>query len=200
MRVGLVDIARQFAHRDALVARLEARLGHRFARAAVARHIEVRDRTCSHPGCRRPARKSDKDHTHDHARGGATTSRNIGPGCDRHHLYKHEGGWCLRQPEPGHFVWTSPLGRAYRTRGAPISPPVVAPCPASSDPGRPSDEPWGRFADNGSILSRLAPARPPPRPQPQQPVDLDDLRLSDTDCLGIGTDIATRARSDVPAR
>jgi hypothetical protein len=196
----VAEIARQFAHRDALVVRLDARPGHRFVRAALARHIEVRDRTCSHPGCRRPARKSDKDHTHDHARGGATTSRNIGPGCDRHHLYKHEGGWCLRQPEPGHFVWTSPLGRAYRSRGAPISPPVVAPCPAPSDPGRPSDEPSGRFADNGSILSRPAPARPPPRPQPQQPVDLDDLRLSDTDCLGIGTDIATRARSDVPAR
>ncbi|WP_346276537.1 DUF222 domain-containing protein [Pseudonocardia sp.] len=97
-------------------------------------HRRVRGRGV---GCRRPARKSDKDHTHDHARGGATTSRNIGPGCDRHHLYKHEGGWCLGQPEPGHFVWTSPLGRAYRTRGAPISPPVVAPCPAPSDPGGP---------------------------------------------------------------
>jgi hypothetical protein len=63
----VADIARQFAHRDALVARLDARPGHRFVRAALARHIEVRDRTCSHPGCRRPARKSDKDHTHDHA-------------------------------------------------------------------------------------------------------------------------------------
>jgi hypothetical protein len=53
---------------------------------------------------------------------------NIGPGCWRHHPDK-DRGWTLTQPRPGHFVWISPLGRTYRTRGEPIRPHLPDPDP-----------------------------------------------------------------------
>jgi hypothetical protein len=163
------DIARQYDGRDDARPRLDGRPGARFARAALARHVEVRDRTCAFPGCRRPARRADKDHTRDHAWGGSTTHDNIGPLCDRHHRYKTEGGWALVQPEPGRFRWTSPLGRVYRTRGEPISPPTPPPCPrpAESDP----DPGTSRWVE-GPTLPRL-PHRtaPPRRPSPDGPDD-----------------------------
>jgi hypothetical protein len=122
----IADLAAQFTDRPA---HSGPRPGDRFARAALARHIEVRDRTCSFPGCRRPARKSDLDHTLGFAAGGPTAAHNMGPACGRHHRYKSLGWWSLAQPEPGSFRWTSPLSRTYRTRGEPIRPPSVKPSP-----------------------------------------------------------------------
>ena len=104
----IADIAAQYARRDELTAALERRPTSRLVRGALARHVQIRDRTCSHPGCRCPARKADLDHTRDHARGGPTTTRNTGPGCGRHHLYKTELGWQLHQPQPGHFHLDQP--------------------------------------------------------------------------------------------
>ena len=158
----VTDIATQYAGRHAVLAGLDERPDDRFPAAALARHIQVRDRTCSHPGCRRPARRCDLDHTHDHARGGATVSKNLGPGCGRHHRFKHELGWRLAQPSPGIFEWTSPLGQVYRTRGEPIAPPLPE---ALSRPDEP-DETSGRWYE-GPILrqpdsSSPAEARPPP--------------------------------------
>jgi len=101
------DIATHYAGRHAMLAGLEERPGDRFPAAALARHIQVRDRTCSHPGCRRPARRCDLDHPRDHARGGTTVTANLGPGCARHHRFKHELGWRLAQPYPGVFEWTA---------------------------------------------------------------------------------------------
>ena len=120
-------IAGQYRDRDLLLAALEHDPAGRFPRAALARHIEVRDRTCTFIGCRCPARLADLDHTIDHARGGRTVPTNLGPGCRRHHWYKHKLGWRLEQPRPGHFTWISPLGRRYHTRGQPIAPPLPPP-------------------------------------------------------------------------
>jgi hypothetical protein len=133
------EIAEQYRDRHRLLAALDRNPGDRFPHAALARHIEVRDRTCSFMHCRCSARESDLDHTVDHARGGATTRTNLGPGCGRHHPYKHKLGWRLRQPRPGHFIWTSPLGRIYHTRGQPITPPLPPP-PHST---RPTDSDHG---------------------------------------------------------
>jgi hypothetical protein len=163
------DIAARFADRHALLAALDAEPSSRFAGAALARHIQVRDRTCTHPGCRRPARRSDLDHTRDHARGGATVTANIGPGCRRHHLFKHELGWRLAQPRPGMFVWTSPPGQVYRTRGEPVSPPLPDPRPRAAQPEEP-DGGW-RWIE-GPIL-RL-PERPPRTRARPPPVDPDE--------------------------
>ena len=68
----LADISRQFAQRDTELAKLDADPRARFPHAGLRRHVQMRDRTCVAPGCQRPARKIDVDHTNDHARGGPT--------------------------------------------------------------------------------------------------------------------------------
>lgn len=82
--------------------------------AALNRWITTRDRTCRAPGCRVPARATDLDHTIDHAAGGPTADGNLAILCRHHHRTKHEAGRTVTQPRPGHLVWTSPTGHAYR--------------------------------------------------------------------------------------
>lgn len=85
----------------------------RFPSAPLRRWVIARDVTCRAPGCTAPARSCDTDHTIDHADGGRTRHDNLGLLCRHHHRLKHEGGFQLAQPEPGHFHWTSPNGRTY---------------------------------------------------------------------------------------
>ena len=75
--------------------------------------IMVRQRTCSFPGCRRPASRCDQDHTVPHGRGGRTCECNLAPLCRRHHQAKQVRGWRLEQPMPGALVWRLPHGRSY---------------------------------------------------------------------------------------
>ncbi len=131
----------------------------RFAGAALRRHVQVRDRTCVHPGCRCPARHADLDHTIDHAHGGTTTEGNSGPMCRHDHGLKHRGGWRLCQPDTGHFIWTSPLGRAYQTRRQPIITDLPDPLPRAER--YPGYAPPVIVDENWPILYR-----PPPKPQP----------------------------------
>jgi hypothetical protein len=158
----VADIATRYAGRHAVLAGLDERSGDRFPAAALARHIQVRDRTCSHPGCRRPARRCDLDHTRDHARGGPTVRANLGPGCARHHRFKHELGWRLAQPHPGLFEWTSPLGQIYRTRGEPIAPPLPEPLPRPDEPPGAN----GSWYEGPILLPPDPPARTEARPPP----------------------------------
>jgi len=78
--------------------------------------IEIRDRCCSFPGCRRQANKCDTDHTIPYDRGGRTCQCNLAPLCRTHHQVKQAFGWQLRQPSPGVFEWTTPSGRKYVIR------------------------------------------------------------------------------------
>jgi hypothetical protein len=94
--------------------------GDRFPARPLRRHTQIRDRTCTFPGCRVPAHSTDGDHTRDWADGGATTDDNMGSVCRHDHMLKHEGGWLLTQPAPGHFLWTSRLGRRYH-----VQPPLI---------------------------------------------------------------------------
>ena len=169
---GIVaDLAAQYARRDQLNGDLDRRPGARFARAALARHVQVRDRFCCHPGCGCPARRSELDHTRDHHRGGSTVTGNLGPGCWRHHPFKHGLGWQLSQPEPGRFVWRSPLGQVYGTRGEPISPPTadVRPRGDEHDDG---DVTPGPAADLPILWSRPPEeTRPHPPPRRDQGVE-----------------------------
>jgi hypothetical protein len=96
----------------------------RFPTTALRRHVQLRDRTCVGPGCRRPATHTDFDHTQDHQHGGPTTADNGGACCTHDDLLKTKGGWRLRQPQPGQFVWDTPLGQTHRTRGEPILDPI----------------------------------------------------------------------------
>ncbi len=143
----------------------------RFAGAVLRRHVQIRDRVCVHPGCRCPARHADLDHTVDHTHGGVTTEANSGPLCRHDHRLKHAGGWRLGQPEPGHFVWTSPLGRIYHARRRPIIQDLPGPLPRPEQ--YPDYAPPVTVDENWPILYR-PPPKPDPRPPPARDVDPDE--------------------------
>jgi hypothetical protein len=117
------DIAAQHAHATTTATRLDENPDRRLPGDTLRRHVQIRDRTCTAPGCRRSARHCDQDHTVEYHTGGTTTRANLGPACRHHHNLRHRGGWTVHQPQPGHFVWTSPLHRSYHTRGTPITDP-----------------------------------------------------------------------------
>jgi hypothetical protein len=80
--------------------------------------VQIRDGTCTFPGCRRPAAQCDMDHTVPFDQGGRTCECNLGPACRRHHQAKQAYGWHVSQPAPGTFAWTLPHGRTYTARSA----------------------------------------------------------------------------------
>ena len=139
----------------------------RFAGAVLRRHVEIRDRSCVYPGCRATAHSADLDHTVDHDHGGPTTTGNSGPLCRHDHRLKHAGRWRLNQPTPGHFTWTSPLGRTYHSQPPPILTNLPEPRPRPDDP-----DPWpfARSHDDSPILDRPPPQpNPPPATKPSDP-------------------------------
>jgi hypothetical protein len=143
----------------------------RFAGAVLRRHIQIRDRTCVYPGCRCSARHADLDHTIDHGRGGATTEANSGPLCRHDHRLKHEGGWRLRQPEAGHFVWTSRLGHSYHRPPPAILQPL--PDPLARDQLLvpliiPVETNW----ENSQIWAQPPESEPQPPPKPDPSADI----------------------------
>jgi hypothetical protein len=80
--------------------------------------IEIRNPTCTAPGCRRPAVRCDADHTVPYHLGGRTCECNLGPLCRRHHQAKQVPGWALNQPRPGVFIWITPGRRRHTTAAA----------------------------------------------------------------------------------
>lgn len=78
--------------------------------ADMARLLALRDVTCRHPGCGRPAKHCDIDHTTDWAKGGPTSVRNLGHLSRRHHTLKHRTRWKVEQRTDGTIRWTSPTG------------------------------------------------------------------------------------------
>ena len=79
--------------------------------------ICIRQPTCAFPGCRRPARRCDLDHTTPYDQGGMTCECNLAPACRRHHQAKQTYGWHLQQDQPGQMTWRLPSGRTYHTTG-----------------------------------------------------------------------------------
>jgi hypothetical protein len=75
--------------------------------------VNLRDLTCRFPTCRQPAQRCDADHTRPYEDGGPTCCCNLGPLCRYHHQLKQHRLWCLTQPAPGTFTWTTPTGRTY---------------------------------------------------------------------------------------
>ncbi|MGI9001370.1 MAG: HNH endonuclease signature motif containing protein, partial [Pseudonocardia sp.] len=165
----ITDLVAQYGHRDQLLATLGDHPEARFPPAALRRHIEVRDRTCVFPGCRRPARNTQQDHTVDHQHGGPTVETNLGPLCVRHHSLKTRGCWCLDQPAPGHFRWRSPLGRTYHTRGEPITPPLPDPVPGDPEPDNDASTAPPPEFDHQPDFRRSPPPSPRPPPDDDPP-------------------------------
>jgi uncharacterized protein DUF222 len=87
-------------------------------------YVRTRDRTCRAPGCRRPARVCDLDHTQPWVQGGPTVTCNLGCLCRAHHLFRHTTGCELTQLTPGVFIWRTPRGLQYLTKQ---DPPMLTP-------------------------------------------------------------------------
>ena len=105
----------------------------RYPSADLREFVNTRTPTCVGVGCSRPAESCEADHTVDYAKGGPTAEANLGPACRHHNLMKLEGGWQLNQPEPGHFVWTTPTGQQYEVLPEPPTDPTPDPVTAPTD-------------------------------------------------------------------
>ena len=80
------------------------------------RHLaEVRHATCTGPGCRRPAARSDFEHNVPYAAGGRTCLCKANPKCRHDHRLKQDPRWKVEQLENGNVRWTAPSGRQYTT-------------------------------------------------------------------------------------
>jgi hypothetical protein len=108
----LTSVKMQWLERDPC--RHARRVGSYRPGRTLRRLVTIRHRTCAFPGCRRPARRCDADHTTPFDQGGITCECNLAPLCRQHHKTKQAQGWDLTQPQPGILVWTAPHGRSYR--------------------------------------------------------------------------------------
>jgi hypothetical protein len=81
--------------------------------------IRARDKTCRAPGCRRPARLCDVDHTEDWAHSKDSRRCNLACLCPMHHLWKHLEQSGLTQITPGNLGFTAPLGQHLVTHPEP---------------------------------------------------------------------------------
>ena len=75
--------------------------------------VQLREPTCVHPYCTRPARRCDCDHIVAYARGGPTCPCNLAPLCRHHHRLKTLAGWHYTPLEPGFYLWTDPHGQHF---------------------------------------------------------------------------------------
>jgi len=121
---------------------------------ALDRYVRMRDITCMHPGCDRPAVDADLDHTIPWP-AGATHPGNLSPKCRKHHLvktfYSSATGWHTRQNQDGTIVWTAPTGHTYTTvpgsrilfpdRHFPTAAPTPSAAPPPSATATTSDQP-----------------------------------------------------------
>jgi len=83
--------------------------------AGLAEFVRARDLTCRAPGCDRPARGCDLDHTVAYSDGGLTHASNLKCLCRQHHLLKSFWRWRDRQLPDGTVIWTAPSGHQYVT-------------------------------------------------------------------------------------
>jgi len=80
--------------------------------------IEVRNPSCTGPGCRRPATRCDLDHVTPYHHGGRTCECNLHPACRHDHHTKQVPGWTVTSPHPGTLTWTTPGHRTHTTTPA----------------------------------------------------------------------------------
>ena len=87
--------------------------------ARLREHLQLRYPADVFPYAAAVSRRIDVDHTIRYLspdRGGPpgqTRIGNLGPHVRRHHRCKTHGGWQVRQPEPGTWLWRSPHRRIY---------------------------------------------------------------------------------------
>nr|WP_246405782.1 HNH endonuclease signature motif containing protein [Modestobacter versicolor] len=104
---------------------------------AQRRFLAARDRSCRHPGCRRPARWTDADHVVAHADGGPTDCSNLCSLCRRHHRLKtHAPGWRFVMDDDGTLHVITPSGVTRTTRPPGMHQPLITSgaSPGADDP------------------------------------------------------------------
>ncbi|NEE01397.1 HNH endonuclease signature motif containing protein [Phytoactinopolyspora halotolerans] len=116
----------------------DAGVRRRRAGAGLRRHIQIRDRCCTHPTCRMPAVRADQDHEHEFCLGGLTVAGNLACLCRHDHRLRHDGGWKAHRPDTGTTIWHSPLGHRYTNRAPAIIPTLPNPRPATDEDGQDS--------------------------------------------------------------
>jgi hypothetical protein len=100
------------------ITELDKRAGTYAPSAAMKRAVRLRDDHCRFPGCRRPARHCDIDHSIAFVKvggklvGPGTVYFNLGCVCRFHHQVKQMPGWHLEQ-DRGRFIWTAPNGMRF---------------------------------------------------------------------------------------
>ena len=100
------------------IAHLDRNAGTYRPSAAMKQAVRNRDKHCRFPGCRRPARHCDLDHSVAFVKvggklvGPGTVYFNLGCVCRFHHQIKAMPGWHLEQ-DRGRFIWTTPHGMRF---------------------------------------------------------------------------------------
>ena len=87
----------------------------------IANRVKLTRTTCAFPHCTRPAESADLDHTieySDTGPPGQTSTDNLAPLCRHDHRAKTHPSpagtpWRYQGLSPGHWLWTSPLGKHY---------------------------------------------------------------------------------------
>ncbi len=89
---------------------------HRYAPTdALRRHVQLRDRRCRFPGCRRPGRGCDQHHLTRWPLGD-TSAENLCCLCRHHHRLVHQApGWQLHALADGALRFTTPTGQVLVT-------------------------------------------------------------------------------------
>jgi hypothetical protein len=83
--------------------------------ADLDRHVVLRDRTCTVPGCGQPALRCDGEHAIPWP-DGPTSETNCGAMCRWHHRLKTHAGWTVERLADGSVMWSSPEGLSRRRR------------------------------------------------------------------------------------
>ncbi len=79
--------------------------------ADLKRWLRIRDQECRDPGCRRPARHTDRDHVREWQHDGPTDAVNLASICRAMHLLKSMGLWQETVHPDDTVTWTSPWAR-----------------------------------------------------------------------------------------
>ena len=121
---------------------------------ALADFVRCRDLTCRWPGCDRPARDCDLDHTIPYADGGPTHAGNLKCYCRAHHLLKTFYGWREKQLPDGTLILTAPTGHTYvTTPGSALLFPSL--CRAVGGmPAPKTDPPADYCGDRGALMPK----------------------------------------------
>lgn len=118
--------------------------------------VQWRDLTCRWPGCDKPARKSDIDHTTPWPYGPTHPSNNKCY-CRIHHLIKtFIPGWVEQQLPDGTVLLTSPTGHLYRSEahGAAMFPTLAQPTGELDLPPYTADPDTDRATDRWALAPR----------------------------------------------